>query len=409
MRKTLSTRSLQSLRPDPARKAIFDTKVKGLHVVPSTTMPGQGAFWMKYVANNGKQRKARVGSFPAMSLADARAQAHAFHSAVASGEDPTDNKSTRDTHGATTAIDTYLTTYSAANHRERTREEVRRLLGDAKDAWAGRRLDEVAPGDVVALLDACAKRRSPTQSNRLYSYLSGFFNWAADRNMIENVPIRRGMKAIKREATRDRWLRDDELRAVWNAAEDFGYPFGPLVQVLVLTGQRLRQVAGMRWEEFEGLDSETPIWRVPSDRMKGKREQEVPLARCAAGLLLGIKELGLSMEFVFSTQDMDGDTVPMNWFSKPKARLDRLSGVSDWRLHDLRRTVATNLEQMGVERITISSILAHHIPGVTEIYTRSDRLNRKRVALESWSRRVSDIVNHDATQPSNIVELSQLR
>ena len=137
MRKTLSTRSLQSLRPDTARKAIFDTKVKGLHVIPSTAMPGQGAFWVKYVAN-GKQRKARIGSFPTMSLADARAKALSLHSTVASGEDPATDGHQRDTQGTGTAIDTYLTTYSAANHRSRTQDEVRRLLSDAKEAWGER-------------------------------------------------------------------------------------------------------------------------------------------------------------------------------------------------------------------------------------------------------------------------------
>ena len=408
MRKTLSTRSLQSLRPDPSRKAIFDTKVKGLHVIPSTTMPGQGAFWVKYVAN-GKQRKARIGTFPAMSLADARAQALSLHSAVASGEDPTSERRQRGAHGASTAINTYLSTYSAANHRHRTREEVRRLLGDAKEAWAEHRLDEIMPSDVVTLLDACAKRRSPTQSNRLYSYLSGFFNWAADRHMIDNVPIRRGMKSIKREVARDRWLTDDELRAVWNAAEVFGYPFGPLVQILILTGQRLRQVAGMRWDELADLDGDLTLWRVPRERMKGKREHEVPLSSPAVEILKRVGRIGLSEEFVFATQDSDGNTVPMDWFSKPKARLERLSGVSEWRLHDLRRTVASNLEHNGVERVTISSILAHHIPGITEIYTRSDRIERKRLALESWSKRVSEIVHFGRTPVSNIVNLNVQR
>ena len=225
--------------------------------------------------------------------------------------------------------------------------------------------------------------------------------------MSENVPIRRGMKSIKREATRDRWLKDDELRAVWNAAETFGYPFGPLVQFLILTGQRLRQVAGMRWEELDGLEGETPLWRVPSDRMRGKREHEVPLSCITAELLKTIKKRRLSAAFVFSTYDMDGETAPINWFSKPKARLDRLSGVSDWQLHDLRRTVATNLEHMGIERVTISSILAHHIPGVTEIYTRSNRIERKRLALEGWSNRISKIADTGKCPVSNIVGINR--
>jgi integrase len=404
MRKTISTRTLQSLRPDPLRRAIFDTKVKGLHVVPSTTMPGQGAFWLKYSAK-GKQRKAKLGSFPELKLSDARAKALGIHSAVAGGEDPMKDVEGQDRHGFNAAVETYLATYSKANHRERTREEVRRLLGDAKDAWRDRRLDNIRPSDVVALLDECMETRSATQSNRLYSYLSGFFNWAADRHMIEHVPIRRGMKAIKREATRDRWLRDEELRAVWNAAEVFGCPFGPLVQMLILTGQRLRQVAGMRWEEVDRLEEPNPFWRTPGDRMKGKREHELPLSPSAADLLSSIRKLAISEEYVFATHSSDGETMPMNWFSKPKARLDRLSGVADWRLHDLRRTVATNLEHMRIERITISTILAHRIPGVPEIYTCADRRDRMRIALENWSARVEELTG-GGQNSSNVITMA---
>ncbi len=354
---------------------------------------------MKYTIK-GKQRRTKLGLFPEMKLSEARAKALAVHSTVANGEDPRGETQARDARGFSAAVDTYLTTYSKANHRERTQEEVRRLLGDAKSAWNGQRLDEINPSDVVALLDTCAEKRSPTQSNRLYSYLSGFFNWAADRHMIENVPIRRGMKAIKREATRDRWLRDDELRAVWNAADVYGYAFGPLVKTLILTGQRLRQVAGMRWEEIEGLDSDKPIWRIPSDRMKGKREHELPLSHPTIGILETVRNLGMSEEFVFAAHTLDGDEVPINWFSKPKMRLDKLSAVTNWRLHDLRRTVASNLEQLGIERITISAILAHHVAGVTEIYTRSDRTERMRIALESWSCRVQAVLDDEKQSPS---------
>jgi len=319
-------------------------------------MPGQGVFWLKYSAN-GKQRKTKLGQFPAMKLSDARAMALELHATVASGEDPVAEKHGRNTKGFSGAGDVYLSTYSMANHRERTRAEVTRLLGDAKDAWGDRPIREVTPADVVALLDACAESRSPTQSNRLYSYLSGFFYWAADRHMIEHVPIRRGMKPIKREAARERWLRDEELRAIWSSAENYGYPFGSLVQILILTGQRLRQVAGMRWEELESLDSDMCLWRVPGDHMKGKREHLLPLSRMAGSLVRTLREDRLSDEFVFATRDMGGEAAPINWFSKPKARLDRLSGVTGWRLHDLRRTVATNLEQMGIERVMISTIL----------------------------------------------------
>jgi integrase len=175
--------------------------------------------------------------------------------------------------------------------------------------------------------------------------------------------------------------------------------------MLILTGQRLRQVAGMRWEEIDRLESPNPLWRVPGDRMKGKREHELPISLAAAELLSSIKKLAISEEYVFAIRSPDGETMHMNWFSKPKARLDRLSGVAFWRLHDLRRTVATNLEHMGIERITISTILAHRIPGVTEIYTRADRRERMRIALENWSVRVGELTG-EGQNASNVITMA---
>lgn len=111
---------------------------------------------------------------------------------------------------------------------------------------------------------------------------------------------------------------------------------------------------------------------------------------------------------MFATRDTEGEPTPMNWFSKPKARLDKLSGVKEWRLHDLRRTVATNLERMGIERIMISTILAHHIAGVTEVYTRSDRTERMRIGLENWSNQIRNVLDNDQVTP-NVVDLRALQ
>ena len=403
MRKLLSDRTLKSLKADPKRRAIFDTKLEGFHAIPSTSKDGQATFAIKYSVR-GKQRKKTLGIYPYMTLKQARTKALAIRSEVSDGRDPVADEKSKNQEKFEDALDLYLDTYSKHNHRPRTQVEVRRFLNIARDEWGDRPIAQIVRKDVMALLDECARKRSPLQSNRLHGYLSGFLNWAADRDMIEVVPVRRGMKPLKTEPTRDRWLRDDELLAIWNAAELYGYPFGPLVKMLILTGQRRGEVTKMRWEEITGLEGDEPVWTIPSHRNKGKREHTLPLPSAARRVLRAIEDVGYSDEFVFVTYKADGTLTPMVTFSKTKKRLDEMSGVTDWRLHDLRRTLATGLGDLGFPPYLAGMIMNHSNPSVTAIYDRANREQEMRIALEAWATKIDGMID-PSRKSTNIVEM----
>ncbi|MGF9760556.1 site-specific integrase [Microvirga sp. 0TCS3.31] len=190
-------------------------------------------------------------------------------------------------------------------------------------------------------------------------------------------------------------LSDTELRLAWLAAARIGWPFGTMVQLLILTGQRREEVAAMRWSE---LSNNGRLWTLPAARTKNDQPHYVPLSQLAQGILSGIPRLKDS-DLIFTTT---GER-PISGYSNAKERLDRVIAemaqeataqasdaiiVQPWRLHDLRRTVASGMARMGIAPHVIEAILNHRggiISGVAAIYNRHDYLEEKRDALERWS------------------------
>jgi integrase len=178
-------------------------------------------------------------------------------------------------------------------------------------------------------------------------------------------------------------LSDDEFAAIWRATDGPG-PFNGIVRFLVVTGQRREEVAGMTWAELSGDFS---TWTIPASRAKNGTTHIVPLSAQAQGLLRNVPRFG---ELVFP-----GLHGVFNGWSKAKAALDAKSGVTDWRLHDLRRTVATGLQRLGA-RLEVTEQILNHVSGsragIVGVYQRHDFANEKRDALESWGSHVEVIV-----------------
>jgi integrase len=185
-------------------------------------------------------------------------------------------------------------------------------------------------------------------------------------------------------------LTDDELRAVWRAAGE--YPFGAFVKMLILTGQRRGEVAGMRWSEVNG-----DLWTLPPERMKGDAAHEVPLSGMAVELLESLPHVG-GGDYVFSTT---AGQRPISGFSKNKRRLRAGNG---WTLHDLRRTVRTRLSGLGVPDLISELIIAHRRPELHAIYDLHTYREEKREALEKWAARLLSIVE---PPPDNVVPLKE--
>jgi len=274
-------------------------------------------------------------------------------------------------------------------------------------AWADRHIGEIRRSDVADLLDGIRKR-SPAVARATYAALRGLFAWCVERDMITASPCER-ITAPPRPAARDRVLSDDELRLIWRCSDAIGYPFGPVFKLLMLTGQRRAEVAGMRWDE---LDLEAGTWRIPAERSKNGKAHEIDLAELALKIL---REIEQSSELVFPARGEGA----VRGFSATKRRLDELMRAAieaepkvwppfkDWRLHDLRRTAATGMAALAFPPHVVERVLNHVSgtqSGLVGVYQRHEYRTERKAALTAWNTHV-EAVSAGRAPPSNVVPM----
>ena len=193
-------------------------------------------------------------------------------------------------------------------------------------------------------------------------------------------------------------MSHDEIRAVWEAAKTLGYPYGPFVKMLLLTGQRRTECAGLKWS---ALDLQHKVWTLPADRSKNWTEHMVPLSKPTLDLLEAVPHApGADYVFAF-------DQVPVNDFAGAKRQIHALlPGLSQWQFHDLRRSFASELARLRVAPHIIEACLNHRsgiVSGISKTYNRYSYLDEKIVAMNAWARELDAIVN--GRQESNVVSL----
>jgi integrase len=271
--------------------------------------------------------------------------------------------------------------------------------------WADVPISEITRPDVIELLDRVEDNHGIYMANRTLAGVRKLFNWAADeRGMIDAVPIGRKMTRGK-EKKRSRILSDNELRVLWQACDAlvYQYPWGVFCKLLVLTGQRREEVAGIRWDRITEApaDSARTIWRLDPEDTKNQRPHIVPLSDMALEALAAVPRVHDTL--VFTTT---GRT-PVSGFSRAKKMLDEVSGITEpWRFHDLRRTLATNLRALGFSREVVGAILNHKPTGVTaEHYDLYDMLPEKTRALEAWANKLRSILSDEPSE--NVVPFNE--
>ncbi|MBK5198908.1 MAG: site-specific integrase, partial [Methyloceanibacter sp.] len=197
-----------------------------------------------------------------------------------------------------------------------------------------------------------------------------------------------GLTAPAREKARDRVLEDDELALIIRAARQIDGPYGGIVELLALTGQRREEVAQLTWDEVD-LASQT--WTLPASRTKNGKRHIVHLSNDAIAVLNRSPNMG---DFVFSLSG----TKPFQSFSAAKRELDKLSSVSDWRLHDLRRTCVSGMARLGVAPHVADKVLNHQtgtISGVAAVYQRHEFLAERKDALDRWGAHVTGLQRNE--------------
>jgi integrase len=370
---------------------VFDDDIAGFGL---RLREGGSRTWVYQYRIGKKQRRMVLGSAKSVPLSLARKNASDLEAKVRLGGDPAMNKETaRIEVGNTFAVlaDQFLEARKRS-WRTRTYEEVKRyLIKDAKSLHPFS-ITAIAQRNVANLLSDIAKEKGDVTANRVRSSLCAFFGWI----IREGVRLPEGNVASytnkREESSRDRVLTDGELGLIWNACLDDDY--GAILKLLMLTGQRANEIAQLRWNEVH--DQQIVL---PAERTKNARSHVIPLSETAKGILPWFRKG--DRKFVFGRDDTG-----FSGWGKAKEKLEARVAEAEkplehWTVHDLRRTVATRMAELGVQPHIIEAVLNHvsgHKGGVAGIYNRATYDKEKRDALNLWAEHVmATVEDHIAT------------
>lgn len=358
------------------RLVVFDDDLPGFGLRISA---GGSRQWVVQYRNMlGQTKRESLGRVGLLSATDARKAAGERLARAKLGEDPHAARAKAKALAAVTfghGVEPYLAAV-APSLRPASLSEAARYLRVIWKPLHRTPLHAVDRRQVAARLAEIATEKGPYAANRARAALSAHFAWligtgAADMNPVIGVP-----KSAPEEA-RDRVLTEDEIKQILGAclADDFGR----IVRLLLLTGQRRDEVAAMAWSE---VDLAAAMWKLPAERVKNGRPHDVPLSDAALKLLAAAPRLE-DRALIFG-QGEGG----FSGFSRAKAAHDKRSGVTGWRLHDLRRTAATGMNELGVLPHVVEAVLNHvsgSRAGVAGIYNRALYVSEKRSALDLWA------------------------
>ena len=339
--------------------------------------------WIVRTRAGGKPINKTLGTYPVLRLADAREAARTLLRDIALNGAPRQAK----TFGE--LADHWIEHVAKPNNRSWAMQK-RRLEIHVLPHWAGRQLDSIRRADVRDLIDGVPGDVAP---NRALTIIRTLFRYAMSRDWIEASPAE-AIAKTKVESPRDRFLDMGEVKWVYSTADMLGYPLASYLKMLFLSGARRTEVGMMRWADIN-LDDAT--WTIASSDTKSARANLVPLSPQAVAILKATPRLG---EFVWTT---DGKKY-LSGYTHVKARLDGLlvaqgAKLKAWRLHDIRRSVATHMVRLGVTETVVGRVLNHAAQGVTaRVYALHSYEPEKRSALTRWAAEIERTIAGKAEQ-----------
>lgn len=404
----VSKQTVDALKPGVAVSFLWDDRLKGFGV--KATPAGALSYVLQYRmgGREAKTRRYMIGAHGSpWTPASARTEAERLLMLVAQGIDPSEADRKRRDDAVNLAFSAYADRFHAACKGDGWRALVARCLRlHVKPVLASKALPAITKADVVAVFDTMPADQQANRRN-VFAVLRRLFRWAIGRGDLERSPME-GMETPPAVKARDRWLSDDELARVWNAAPACHRCFGPIVRLLIATGQRREEVGGLDWSELNRADR---LWRIPGTRTKNGEPTSVPLNDLAIAELDAVAkgDKWPKRGRTFPTSTGEAYTA----YSKGKDKLDATVAADGgdplpaWRLHDLRRTLATGLQRLGV-RFEVTEAVLNHVggsrAGVAGVYQRHDWRQEKRDALDAWGRHVAACLSGaDAT---NVVSLA---
>jgi integrase len=397
MTRRLTDLTIKALKVTNAYYEVADASGMRVGIFPS----GVKSFLTRYRRPTGKATaKLTHGRYGQLTLAAARVAHAQAVATVAAGVDPGESRKRdkADADQAEAARRSDTIDRQVELHLDRVSQEVgisharqaRLALGRAVQAWHGRPVSEISRRDVRELGEAVAAQHGAVAANRGFGHIRRFFNEMVARDVIAVSPCVGLRRPVKQETARDRVLSPAEIKALWHALDAVGGPNCDAIRLLLLTGQRRGEVAGMAWSEIDG-----DVWTLPKERTKNGRAHVVPLSPQALAI---IAQQPRTRDHVFG---------PHTDFPRSKQRIDAvMKPAAPWTIHDIRRSVASHLAALGVALPTIEKILNHasgSFAGIVGIYQRHDFASEKRDALVRWGHHLERVVKGE--EPGKLIQL----
>ena len=407
-------KAIKALEPKDKRFVVMETNGVGfgVRVTPTGTKS-----WIFVYRLKGKLYRMTFGEYPAMSLAEARQEHAAARKLLKSGIDPATavqraHEEMRQAPTVEELVKEFIDAGVKAKGNRTWREYQRNLKKDVIPEWGERKARDIKKRDVVLLLEKIGARGSKNQSNQVFKIVRRMFNFALERDVLEYNPCL-GVKFLFPETKKDRFLSADEIRALWAALDHEDAPISEAMKralkLVLVTMQRPGEVIGAHKNEIDG-----EWWTIPAERSKNKKEHRVyltPLARSlfqteeAEGYLFPNPRSGFTLK--------TPEPMETNALSKAARRLlepvklknetkPQVLTIDKFTPHDLRRTGATHLAELGFSDEIIGAVLNHTREGVTSIYNRYRYDKEKRQALEAWARKLDAILANEK-RPDNVI------
>jgi integrase len=400
----LTKAAVQALKlPASKTEAIFfDDEIAGFGL---RLRAGGSRSWVVQYKLGNKHRRITFGSVAVLDPNKARERARDLLAEVRLGRDPAGAKIEARARADETlgAIVERFLARQKSRLRPRSYLETERYLQAHWKPLHGLVLAKVSRATVASRLTSISDERGLTAADRARAALSGFFSWAMREGIAEINPVLATNRSSSGKS-RDRVLSDIEIAAIWKALPKDQY--GTIVRLLILTGQRREEIGGLRWSEFK---ADKALITLPGERTKNHRQHDVPLSLTAV-MAIEAQPRRRERDLIFG----EGEG-PFQGWSRAKATLDKRiaklahenGNTGPWRMHDIRRTVATRMADLGVQPHIVEAVLNHvsgHKAGVAGVYNRSVYGAEKRTALEVWTNHVLKILN----EPGQVLRFPDL-
>ena len=407
MRITLTDRAIRRKAPATGTMELWDQLLPGFGL--RIGRKRRTFFVMSRLPVKGKIKQVRrtVGTTVELSLAEARAKARGMIADLQRGIDPKDAEKIAQREAARARRNTFAAVAEdfmkeRAKHLRSKDEYQRKLNVDILPEWGDLPIAEIERADVKALIQKKAAA-SPIAANRLLTLVKTIFNYAVDEELIAASPAVRIRP--EPEVERERVLNATEIANFWTGLDTapIESPVRQLLRFLLVTGQRRGEATGARWDE---IDFEANEWTIPSSRAKSGKAHVVPLSDLALDLL---KDMSNGSDFVFPGARENAPLSPYSVSQGMRKSLKALKLTDNSATpHDLRRSFASGLAELGFPRLTVSKLLNHREGGITAVYDRYGYAEEMRTAMQAWGARLVEIVSGQP-QPDNVIELREQR